>query len=60
MASLYHQRLNVPSRLTTRQRREEARIMANYKLDAVCDPGQTLLWDLLQVSSILKKVPESV
>ena len=52
MASLYQQRLAVPSRLTTRQRREEARIMANYKLDSICDAGNTLLWDLLQDGAI--------
>ena len=52
MASLYQQRLAVPSRLTTRQRREEARIMANYKLDSICEEGNTLLWDLLQDGAI--------
>ncbi|XP_059086581.1 ubiquitin carboxyl-terminal hydrolase puf-like [Tigriopus californicus] len=51
MASLYKQRLQVP-RLTVRQQREEARILAHYKLEAVCEKGNTLLWDLLQDSNI--------
>eukprot|EP00095_Tigriopus_kingsejongensis_P002851 maker-scaffold442_size170051-snap-gene-0.33 protein:Tk02851 transcript:maker-scaffold442_size170051-snap-gene-0.33-mRNA-1 annotation:"hypothetical protein TcasGA2_TC009817" len=51
MASLYKQRLQVP-RLTARQQREEARILAHYKLDSVCETGNTLLWDLIQDCNI--------
>lgn len=39
-------------RLTVRQQRESARLLAHYKLDCVCQEGNTLLWDLLQDRNI--------
>ena len=39
-------------RLTARQQREGARLLSHYKLDLACQPGNTLLWDLLQDANI--------
>ena len=47
------QRITAP-RLTARQQREGARLLAHYKLDSACQPGNTLLWDLLQVNLFQK------
>ena len=39
-------------RLTVRQQRESARLLAHYKLESVCQEGNTLLWDLIQDRNI--------
>ena len=46
------QRAITTPRLTARQQREGARLLAHYKLDTACQPGQTLLWDLIQDRNI--------
>ena len=48
LASFCHQRQQ--SRLTARQ--QGARMLAHFKLESVCAPGNTLLWDLLQDDKI--------
>ena len=53
MASFCHQRQAITApRLTVRQQREGARLLAHYTLDTACQPGQTLLWDLIQDRNI--------
>ena len=51
MAQLYQSRLAAP-RLSRRQRVEGAKLMAHYRMDKVAEPGNTLLWDLIQDGSI--------
>ena len=51
MAQFYQSRLAAP-RLSRRQRREGAKLMAHYRMDRVAEPGNTLLWDLIQDGSI--------
>ena len=52
MASFCQQQRITAPRLTARQQREGARLLAHYKLDSACQPGNTLLWDLLQDRNI--------
>ena len=55
LANFCQQQQNMRSnvnRLTARQQREGARLLAHYKLDSVCQQGNTLLWDLLQDGNI--------
>ena len=53
MASFCQQRQAITApRLTVRQQREGARLLAHYTLDTACQPGQTLLWDLIQDRNI--------
>ena len=51
MAQFYQSRLAAP-RLSRRQRLEGAKLMAHYRMDRVAEPGNTLLWDLIQDGSI--------
>ena len=51
MAQFYQSRLAAP-RLSRRQRTEGAKLLAHYRMDRVAEPGNTLLWDLIQDGSI--------
>ncbi|CAB4065741.1 USP34 [Lepeophtheirus salmonis] len=59
LASLYHQhhRLASAAAVATsssarRQKEETERVTSHYKLESACEPGNTLLWDLLQDGNI--------
>ena len=53
MASFCQQRQAIAApRLTVKQQKEGARLLAHYTLDTACQPGQTLLWDLIQDKNI--------
>ena len=52
MANICHQQRIPAPRLTDRQQRERARLISHFKLDMACQPGNTLLWDLLQDDKI--------
>ena len=51
MAQFYQSRLAAP-RLSRRQRTEGAKLLQHYRMDRVAEPGNTLLWDLIQDGSI--------
>ncbi|XP_040568738.2 ubiquitin carboxyl-terminal hydrolase 34 [Lepeophtheirus salmonis] len=58
LASLYHQHHRLASAAVAtsssarRQKEETERVTSHYKLESACEPGNTLLWDLLQDGNI--------